>query len=164
MDSLEKTGSRMYRPIRESHLGTNMSFCIQSTLEWYSIPEIWMMGWQWGKVIKDLTYGQLSGFFSWLYTIQDLPVHWEPEATWKGWRLTAEAQRRNRDTHLYSNLRLTDDWHVSFHYRPIIQAVHWKCQQCTFKEHQHFIQNMNRWKFTRWIKQSKYGYTWRPTT
>lgn len=25
---------------------------------------------------------------------KDSPVHWEPEATWKGWRITAGAQKR----------------------------------------------------------------------
>lgn len=38
--SLEKRGSRIYRPIQDTQAGTKRSFCIHRKLEWYSPPEI----------------------------------------------------------------------------------------------------------------------------
>ncbi len=45
VDSLEKRGSRIYRPIKDTQAGTKRSFCIQNTLKWYNPPEIWKTHW-----------------------------------------------------------------------------------------------------------------------
>lgn len=41
LDSLEKSGSRIFRPTRDTQMGTKRSFCNHRTLQWYSPPEIW---------------------------------------------------------------------------------------------------------------------------
>lgn len=40
LDSLEKSGSRMYFPTEDTQTGTKKTFCNQRTLEWYNPPEI----------------------------------------------------------------------------------------------------------------------------
>lgn len=41
LDSLEKSGSRIFRPTRDTQMGTKRSFCNHRILQWYSPPVIW---------------------------------------------------------------------------------------------------------------------------
>lgn len=95
LDSLEKSGSRIFRPTRDTQMGTKRSFCNHRILQWYSPPVIWKTH-QFQQIKKKSWANKLQRSAALFEMTLHSPVHLVQEATWRGWKSTAAPQRKER--------------------------------------------------------------------